>query len=336
MTASALKATLRDSLAALASVAGMSRPSRVLHGRLLILTFHRVLPEELRARYPYPGLAVTPEELSWILDCYSEVCDPTTLSDALQQLNDGCSVGPKVAVTFDDAQWDNFHYAAPVLSRHRMRATFYVPVEAVQTRRALWHDRSGFAWQKLEHRRNLLRQFPAALAGAPNAGEFAESLKRLDPAERERWVARLENAAPQAAPDWSRMMTWEEILSLARSGHEIGSHSQTHSLLTQLTPGKQRFELENSKQELEARLQSRVTSFCYPNGDHDSALAALTKEVGYLSAVTTRWGLNTVGSSRYELRRCDMNTRHLMNRHRQLSQAHLDMRVAGLTPGLPK
>jgi len=32
-------------------------------------------------------------------------------------------------------------------------------------------------------------------------------------------------------PDWGGMMSWDQIRTMADEGHEIGSHTVTHSIL---------------------------------------------------------------------------------------------------------
>lgn len=331
-----MKALVRGAVATLASALGVTSPARVLRGRMLVLTFHRVLPAELRAQYPYPGLVVTPEELSWLLDRYALLCPVTSLSEALGQAEASEWRSASVAVTFDDGQWDNHHYAAPVLARHNVKATFYVPVDAIQNRQPLWHDRAGFAWQCLAAHRGLQQRLPPELRGSRDAADFAERLKRLEPALREESIAFVEREAKVAPPDWARLMTWGEVVGLVNAGHEIGSHSKSHGLLTQMSFDAQRVELESSKRELECVIGRPVVSFCYPNGDHDRRVSALTRELGYQSAVTTMWGVNASDCSRFELRRCDMDVRHFSGQRSGMSKSVLDLRVAGLLPGLPK
>ena len=57
------KQTVRNNIARLLLVAGITRPASRSKRRLSIATFHRVLPEAQRQAYPYPELVVTPEEL---------------------------------------------------------------------------------------------------------------------------------------------------------------------------------------------------------------------------------------------------------------------------------
>jgi hypothetical protein len=53
-----------------------------------------------------------------------------------------------VAVALDDGFADNYDVVLPILSRHSIPATFYIPVNAVETGRPPWHCRFNFAFSK--------------------------------------------------------------------------------------------------------------------------------------------------------------------------------------------
>jgi len=315
---------------------GASKPERVARGRLLILTFHRVLPDELRKEYPLPGLAVTPEELHWILSELLPHFELMTVSDAVRRLRHDRAPRPLIAVSFDDGQWDNLEYAAPVLKALDVRATFYVPTDYVGKTQLLWHDRAAFAWQMSapDVRASVIaRSSTLSLNPEASVAAFLEAVKRIDPQTRATIVERLSERV-QAGPSWARLMTWQEVMSLRQAGHEIGSHSCSHALLPQLDDAAQRAELLGSMNAIKEALGEQPKSLCYPNGSFDSRSVAIAKELGYENAVTTRWGLNDRQHAVYELLRCDMDAKRVKDRHGNLSLARLTMRIAGYQPGL--
>src|SRR5690606_41608021 len=57
----------RDALCELGWLTRRTAPSKLPANSLTIVTFHRVLPPELKAQYPLPGLVVTPAELDFSL-----------------------------------------------------------------------------------------------------------------------------------------------------------------------------------------------------------------------------------------------------------------------------
>jgi peptidoglycan/xylan/chitin deacetylase (PgdA/CDA1 family) len=317
---------------------GFSHPSRIASDSLLILTFHRVLPEPLRREYPLPGLAVTPEQLHWILVTLLPHFETLAVSEAVRRLRHVGRAKPLLAVSFDDGQWDNLEYAAPVLGELGIPATFYLPTDFIGGSRLLWHDYAAFAWQRLAG----VGTHPALVTelGVPgelmrgSARGFLEALKRMPPSRRENLVKQLDEAAETAPPFWARLMDWAEVSELGARGHEIASHGCTHALLPQLDSDGQRAELEGSMRVIERISHQAPVSFCYPNGSFDELTPQLAEDVGYENAVTTRWGINNRTVSPFRLFRCDMDAGRLVDRNGALSESRLAMRVLGRQPGL--
>jgi len=314
----------RDAIAALGAASGLTAARRH-QGRLVVATLHRVLPRALRDQYPYPNLAVTPEELSWLLAMLARRYTLGTLSELHTRHATGeRPARPFLAVTFDDGQLDNFEHARPVLARHGVRASFFVPVNAIDRAEPLWHDQLGFAALA------LARRHGPAPAHEPLA--VASAAKQLAPAEREALVRRMVERTGAAVPAWAGMMSWAQVRALAGEGHEIGSHSMSHPLLPQCDDRAVRDEVGGSKARIEDAIGGPVESFCYPNGDWDRRAADAVRNAGYRRAVSTRWGSNRRGASELTLRRCELEGERVRDRRGACSEALLSFRLSGLNP----
>jgi peptidoglycan/xylan/chitin deacetylase (PgdA/CDA1 family) len=334
----------RHALAALLQGSGLTRPGRRRRDHLLVATFHRVLPEPLRREYPMPWLAVTPEELEWFLKYFARHYACGSLREAADAWEQGeRRERPWLAITFDDGQLDNHRYARPVLARAGLRASFYVPTDRIGSREPLWHDRVAWTFLRLCAARDaaaadLVRQVvprrrPGATAPAGVSAALAGA-KALEPALRERWLARAEALVGATRPDWDALMGWDQLRELARDGHEIGSHSASHALLPQLGDAELERETQGSRQVLESRLDVPVDSFCYPNGDWDDRSVVAVRKAGYRRAVTTRWGSNAPGAAPFTLRRCDMDAEPVLGAGGRPAETLLAWRLSGLHPRL--
>jgi peptidoglycan/xylan/chitin deacetylase (PgdA/CDA1 family) len=338
------KTILRNSIAHLLYVTGVTLPKRRSKGRLSIVTFHRVLPESDRRVYPYPGLVVTPEELDAFLTYFGEHFDCGALASQHERWSSGeISTRPMLAITFDDAQHDNYVYARSVLARHQLKATFFVPVTAVDQQELLWHDRLGFAvlnLLKLEDtgRERLMQILAKAGLSAEGhrsvVGNVVEASKGLAPEARLRLVDELAEAAGSSnAPEFARLMTFGEIADMAADGHEIGSHSMTHCLMPQCDDKALTYEVLESRKVLQGRLGQPIETFCYPNGNSDDRSALAVAQAGYRRAVTTAWGCNGPEADRFRLRRYDMVSRHVQDSNGGFAPAILAFRMSGLYSG---
>jgi peptidoglycan/xylan/chitin deacetylase (PgdA/CDA1 family) len=323
----------RDLLAGALHRIGVTDPARRARGKLTIVTMHRVLPEALRRGSPLPSLAVTPEELDWLLGVLQTGYQCGTLEAQAGAFARGEHGGkPRLAVTFDDGSWDNFAHAREVLRAHGVRATFFLPVNAIEKRARLSHDRLGGALRRLlaAGRSGEVEALARALGAPAEIERLVAACERLPPEERERRIRTLEaSSGPDSHGDADRAMTWEEIDALRADGHELGSHSMSHPQLPRCSDEVVRYEIEESLAALTRRL-GPIVSFCYPDGAYDRRCVEALRRAGYRWAVTTRWGLNSASQPPYELSRCNLHPDYLRSHDGAFSQAHLSWRLSDL------
>ena len=65
-------------------------------------------------------------------------------------------------------------------------------------------------------------------------------------------------------------LTKKEIKYISSLGMLIGSHGESHTLLSRMKIGKQKKEIENSKKYLANMVKSKIEFFCYPYGGKKS------------------------------------------------------------------
>lgn len=332
-TWSGLRPAVRDLAGALLLGAGLTRPERSARDLLTVVTLHRVLPEERLAAYPLRAIAVSTKELAFLVAFMREHYTCAPLSEAHGRWAGGeRPPRPLAAITFDDGQLDNVEQARPVLEQAGLRATFFLPVEAVDSDRLLWHDRLAYAALRLleldgARAAALLGPLPGSDHRAQVTGLVARSKALSDP-ERSSLVERVERAAGgDARPAWDGMMGWDQVRALAAAGHEIGSHSLSHPLLPGLSDQRLDAELAGSRTRLEAEVGRPCLAFCYPNGDCDDRVVAAVARAGYRLAVLTAWGPNRTGAHPLRLTRCDLQGPTTRDRAGRLSAARLALRL---------
>lgn len=77
-----------------------------------------------------------------------------------------------------------------------------------------------------------------------------------------------------------------DLRRLAAAGIEIGSHGRHHRDLTTCSDEELREELQGSRSDLEAVLDTPVRTFCYPYGHVDGRVREAARAAGYLAAVS--------------------------------------------------
>jgi peptidoglycan/xylan/chitin deacetylase (PgdA/CDA1 family) len=95
--------------------------------------------------------------------------------------------------------------------------------------------------------------------------------------------------------DKPNYLTQNQINNMSANGMEIGSHTVSHPNLSSSSTDKQRSELLESKQ------TSPVLA--YPSGKYNQITLQLSKEAGYICAVTTNSGVANSNSPLFELPR---------------------------------
>ena len=103
-----------------------------------------------------------------------------------------------------------------------------------------------------------------------------------------------------------------EIMDLAQkrafvaAGWEIGAHTVSHPRLTALPLPEAAAEIQRSKTELEAALQTKIVSFAYPYGDVSEAVKAAVRTAGFALGVATDTGGLTIEDDRMQVFRVNM------------------------------
>jgi peptidoglycan/xylan/chitin deacetylase (PgdA/CDA1 family) len=102
----------------------------------------------------------------------------------------------------------------------------------------------------------------------------------------------------------------EQVLELSKHGIEFGSHTVNHSLLDRLSLNEVKFEVEESKKQIENLLDKPCPIFSYPAGFFSEDIKQVVKQAGYLSAVSTTYGptdaLDLYALNRQEILRRDL------------------------------
>lgn len=99
------------------------------------------------------------------------------------------------------------------------------------------------------------------------------------------------------------LMSLQDWKTWLAAGMDVGSHTQTHANLNELSDDDARIQIAQSKANLEQALGCEVRHFCYPYGYYSARHVFMVKEAGYQTATTTHRGRVSCGDSPMTLRR---------------------------------
>jgi peptidoglycan/xylan/chitin deacetylase (PgdA/CDA1 family) len=197
---------------------------------------------------------------------------------------------PTVAITFDDVYGETLEIAEPVLRRHGLPATLFVPVDHVGSAHGYWWDR-------------LARRTAGDSAAFAAAGD---RLMRLRSEEAEAAVPPPEGGV---IPAEDRVADWAQLGGLDRDLFSFGCHGGRHHCFAAVPAGELRAELRHAADTLAASGLPYVRALAYPYGFEGCVTA---EQVSAAVAPLFDWGLTTrrglVGAGGdfdpYHVRRC--------------------------------
>jgi peptidoglycan-N-acetylglucosamine deacetylase len=93
---------------------------------------------------------------------------------------------------------------------------------------------------------------------------------------------------PTGQLEGASRFTGSDLRSLAWNGFEIGAHTVSHRILTELGAADLEHEIRDCKPALEQILGREVVMFCYPRGRFNAQVVREVQNAGYGGARTTR------------------------------------------------
>ena len=100
------------------------------------------------------------------------------------------------------------------------------------------------------------------------------------------------------------MLIWPEIKQMSRYGIEFQSHTWSHGIISNVSLETAKFELAQSKSDIEVKLGKSVIFVAWPHGQTSSEVISLLPQVGYAGALLANGGVQSLSSINfYSLKR---------------------------------
>ena len=285
--------------------------SRRATGKLLVLTYHRVLET-----YDAIINEIDAVQFTQQMETLAEYFNVISLAEGVERLQVGTLAAGSVCITFDDGYRDNFDVALPILDALNLPATFFVATGYLGDG-MMWNDVIIESMRSTSLQQLDLNEFNLGTHAINTESQRIQVVDMLlskwkykTVEERDQLAKRLQELA-EVKLDQRIMMTEQEVIGLSNAGMEIGGHTINHPILAVTKLSEARKQICECKHELEALIKKPVRFFAYPNGrigkDYLNEHLSAVKEAGYLAALTTNDGYIKHDANLYELPRVSVN-----------------------------
>ena len=287
---------------------------------LRILAYHRVID---------PAHAFDPENVSanlenfdWQMGYVKANYDVITLAELVAAKGNPAALPKRPAIiTFDDGFADNYFNAFPILQRHKLSALFSVITSMIDQQEMFWFDRAACLANRLGEG-SLLHagQFSRTIINAQRPSvtkELLQHLKDLPDASRMAQMEEIDEQLQDCMPGMLELaphypLNWQQICIMSEAGMEIGSHSHSHPILSQLEDtAAVEAELITSRAIIEAKTSKDCIVIAYPEGlDYaiDARVIAACESAGYSVGLTSMRGVNKLPITKpYQLERIQIH-----------------------------
>ncbi|MDD5093328.1 MAG: polysaccharide deacetylase family protein [Dehalococcoidia bacterium] len=289
MEMKALVTTTADNLGVLGAYAFLRR--KLTKSQVAVLMYHRVCPK----RDSWSLEPESPERFEKQIEYLCRNYEILPLARLAEDIEQGNGLPQKaVVITFDDGYKDNYIYAYPILRKYHIPATIFPATGHIGTGNLFWWDKVNYViHHSIANQLNLdelgIYSTHAALAKAHAGSLIVERLKTLSEERKLVLIEKLLTISGVDIPmDLGKelILSWDEIGEMSNHGVVFGAHTVNHPILTNLPLEQAKYEILQSKKDLEEKLGKETATFSYPNGNLSPQLADFVKGCGFNCAVS--------------------------------------------------
>ena len=239
---------------------------------LRIVYYHAVTDSELS--FYFDGKAISPKEFEEQLIFLKNHYQIISLSEAIDLAHHNKSLKKKLVITFDDGFKLNYSTIAPILTKHKVTATFFLIGNCIDNQDLMWRNKIQVLqnYDKKRFGKTLSQRMGVSEKKLNETSNLMEwTFYRLPMNEKEEvlnycWKEIMEFSLEEYLSAEKPYLTSTEIIELQDLGFEFGSHSNSHPVFTNLSYDEFKKEIEDSVIKIERITGNKVNSFSYPFG----------------------------------------------------------------------
>jgi peptidoglycan/xylan/chitin deacetylase (PgdA/CDA1 family) len=213
-----------------------------------------------------------------------------------------------IHISFDDGFQDIYNDAYPILKKHSIPFTIYLTTNFPDKKALIW-------WVLLEtiimeHDEITLGNGEKFICNNRNkkiylyeimAEQIFTSEKNSLELFKVMFINYLNNDADRSD---NLTLSWNQIVEMTKEGLcTIGSHSISHPDLRKITDAELKYELEESKKNIESKINKQVSHFSYPHSFWSQEIEDTVKKTGYKTATMGYGGAVRWRANQYKLPR---------------------------------
>ncbi|MGA8849160.1 MAG: polysaccharide deacetylase family protein [Dehalococcoidia bacterium] len=281
-----LTATASNRLGFLDAYGFMRR--KLTKSQVAILMYHRVCPHTDN----WSLESLNPRSFHKQIEYLSHGYEFLRLDALVECIHQRKSLPEKaVVITFDDGYKDNYLYAYPILKKYRIPATIFLSTGYIDKSRLFWWDEIRYIINNttaVQLDLDELGKYSLCPANRCRAGFIiSDKLKDLPGGRKNVLIAKLTNICQVSIPPslgTEFVLSWDEVGEMSNDCIAFGAHTVNHPILTNVPLEQARWEITQSKKDIEERLGKEVTAFSYPYGDFNPKIVKLVQESGFTCA----------------------------------------------------
>ena len=222
-------------------------------------------------------------------------------------------------IMFDDGYKDNFEYALPILEKYNCKASFYVVTDCIEKNQPTWTYILDYLFYNTKKEIKLDNQILEELENFHNSDlstkdlridfikRLKPQLKNTDHSIRNQIIKYFQDVYDDIQIP-SMMMNWEELKTMKKMGHYIGSHTVTHPALSTISSEEVlKFELGESKKVIAEKLGHDSVTISYPVGSHNDQVMSISRQLGYKIGLAVKQDIsNPKNHSQFDIPRIEL------------------------------
>ncbi|MDR2644288.1 MAG: polysaccharide deacetylase family protein [Planctomycetaceae bacterium] len=308
-------------------VTGLNSLARYLTRKCLLgLCYHSVVSDNSPQDDARTRIAVTVSQFNEQLQELRRHWNPVSLRQIRDAIEEKVPLPVcAVHVSFDDGYQNNLTLAAPLLARYEIPATIFVTTNLI-------NSHNQMIWAIELHERLVVLPDSSIVIGGQTyqlspcetpqrtrqALNIVNQVKSMPVEEREFLLQYLRNRVEvDLVPFWKRelyeFLNWDELRLLQKQGIEIGSHTLSHPILSNLDAAALESEIRGSKECIERELGVECNVFAYPFGasnDFSDQVIDVVRRVGFNLAFTLQERRNAAKLDAMRIHRICINREH--------------------------